>query len=439
MQLPPNFSPAFRRSLKQEVPLWRERGLVDAAQAEALAQLYRLDELPQTRFSLVTAVALCGALLIGLGVISFVAANWQALPTLARILLLLGAMWGAYGGGFYLWRVRGQSAAGQALVLVGSLVYGANIGLFGQIFHLQGELYQALLLWVVGALLVAFALPNLANALLALLVGCSACLSASFSQGQIDQPLWWLLPWSGLALFLLLAWRERSWLLYQISGLAFSLVVLLQGVDRFGFGDGPPFVFGLLVAAWLWVFATLPAAAGVPQGRFARGVAFFAVALVGYYYSFWFALEPLPGRWEMASDSSSWLLLTSLIAGGGWLLWQSNDLQLRLQALAIAVGAAGVLLPLLLGLPDLAAIIWRNLTLLAMGSYLLWAGLHAGDRRAFLLGTGFWGLLILSRFFEYETGLLIKSAAFVGIGLAVVAAAFWFEKFLQREEGFKNA
>jgi len=44
-------------------------------------------------------------------------------------------------------------------------------------------------------------------------------------------------------------------------------------------------------------------------------------------------------------------------------------------------------------------------------------------------------LLILSRFLEYETSLLVKSAAFVACGVAVIVAGVSYEQYLRRKAG----
>ncbi|MBC8120486.1 MAG: DUF2157 domain-containing protein, partial [Gemmatimonadaceae bacterium] len=222
METLPSGSSRFRQALKQELPLWRTRGLMDDVQIQALTDLYRLDLVcapTQRRF--VSVLVFFGVLLVGLGVLSFVAANWEFIPTALKVALLLGAMWGAQGSGFYLERSGRSPALGHGLIVLGSLLYGANIGLFGQIFQLQGELHQALFLWGIGVLAVAYALPSLPNAALALVVLLGGYLD--WSWGSNSGTVLPLLPVVGLALFLPLSYRLRSPGFYQWS-------VLLAGV-----------------------------------------------------------------------------------------------------------------------------------------------------------------------------------------------------------------
>jgi uncharacterized membrane protein len=123
----------FRRRLKQEATFWQENGILDASQLQRLSELYGLDTLPTSNpRSLVGSIVTFGMLLVGLGVLTFVAANWLWIPSALKVVLLLAALWGAYGGGYYLWKVKGTSPfLGQGLILLGSLIYGGNISLFG--------------------------------------------------------------------------------------------------------------------------------------------------------------------------------------------------------------------------------------------------------------------------------------------------------------------
>lgn len=68
----------FRRKLRQEALLWWDEGLIDALQYKHLAERYQFHQLEIAQsdrfvFILITV----GCILLGLGVITFVAANWQ--------------------------------------------------------------------------------------------------------------------------------------------------------------------------------------------------------------------------------------------------------------------------------------------------------------------------------------------------------------------------
>ena len=77
----PKAPAGFRKHLKNHLPLLRDDGLITADQARDISQRYRLDELAaESTRTLLMAIDIIGAFLIGIGVISFVAAHWTGIP-----------------------------------------------------------------------------------------------------------------------------------------------------------------------------------------------------------------------------------------------------------------------------------------------------------------------------------------------------------------------
>ena len=73
---------------------------------------------------------------------------------LARLALLLATLWGCYGAAAVLFQ-RQLNAFAQAAVLGGIAVYGASIMLIAQMYHMEGNPPDAVLMWALGALLAA--------------------------------------------------------------------------------------------------------------------------------------------------------------------------------------------------------------------------------------------------------------------------------------------
>ena len=70
--------------LLREAEVWRELGLISAEQADGIRGLYSA-----RRGRLQNALLGLGGTLVGLGVLSFVAANWLEMSRLLRALLIL--------------------------------------------------------------------------------------------------------------------------------------------------------------------------------------------------------------------------------------------------------------------------------------------------------------------------------------------------------------
>jgi uncharacterized membrane protein len=141
-------SDKFRHQLRREAEVWQDEGLIDAGQYQQLAQRYQFTQLDTTARNRFVAILVgLGSVLIGLGVITFVAANWQELPRAVKVMLLLSLFIGVNVAGFYFWRRSPgtQQRLGQGLLLLGALILGANMGLMGQMFHVNAPFFELLL------------------------------------------------------------------------------------------------------------------------------------------------------------------------------------------------------------------------------------------------------------------------------------------------------
>ncbi len=85
-----------------------------------------------------------GALILGIGLISLVAANWQRIPAAFKLgadLVLLSGL----GGAIYTARPGGNTR--EFFIFLFQLACLASIGLIAQIYHLSGAPWRALALW----------------------------------------------------------------------------------------------------------------------------------------------------------------------------------------------------------------------------------------------------------------------------------------------------
>lgn len=118
----------------------------------------------------VGTVVTLGAISIGLGVFSFIAANWDGMGDLAKVVILLVSMIVAYGLGWAAeHRAKLPKTAG-ALYFLGTLIYGGGIFLVAQIYNIQANWPDGFLLWILGALIVGFAVDAFSIFYLALIL-----------------------------------------------------------------------------------------------------------------------------------------------------------------------------------------------------------------------------------------------------------------------------
>jgi uncharacterized membrane protein len=146
----------YRQRVERDVSRWQAAGWIDEAGSTAIRADLASRKSP---FGAAAILAMLGAVLFGFAIMSFVAANWTAMSKLARLTLLLAALWACYGGAAWLFK-RQLPMFAQAAVLGGIAVYGASIMLISQMYHMEGSPPVAVLLWALGALFAAVVVPS---------------------------------------------------------------------------------------------------------------------------------------------------------------------------------------------------------------------------------------------------------------------------------------
>jgi uncharacterized membrane protein len=157
--------PFYLRQLKRDLDEWIAKGLVPESSREAILKSVGAD----SGMSLSAMIAVLGVILIGAAAMSFVGANWEAMSKLVRLIVLFGAMWAAFAGAAVLYTAR--PAMSGALVLLGVLMFGTNIMLVAQTYHINAHYPDGVLLWGIGALAAAALAPSRASLALALGLG----------------------------------------------------------------------------------------------------------------------------------------------------------------------------------------------------------------------------------------------------------------------------
>ncbi|MDE0592855.1 MAG: DUF2157 domain-containing protein [Dehalococcoidia bacterium] len=146
--------------LKGRINLWRESGLISDEQSESIINFEAAPEAPirlGVRFSrLIVVLSTLGAILIGAGIISFVAANWQGIPAIAKLGFLIVGQTATYLVAYQFQFVRGYPRVGGAIMFAGAAWFGANVFLVAQSYHLSTDNPDLLIWWFIGVLPLAY-------------------------------------------------------------------------------------------------------------------------------------------------------------------------------------------------------------------------------------------------------------------------------------------
>jgi hypothetical protein len=423
----------MRAFLREELVRWQGEGIVDARGAEALTRRYGLDE-PDGGGLAVAALYVLAVGLVGAGIVSLVAWHWEEMPRGLRLSLLGSTLVAAHVGGFWLWQVSGrQPRLGHALSLLGTLVFGASIGLVAQIFQVSGVWYGFFGAWALGALAAGLALPSLPTLAFAFILGLYVWGPGYIVEhAAVGEAVAWGL--GGLALALSFRFRSRVLFLLSFVGLGVVLAFAATAPEHHD-------AFLVFLAT---VYALVAAATalslqrrGEEPHRFAATAGWLgrlAFYVPTYVLSFhWMARElhggtpEWPRGWVTCALppalAAAALLALGLRRGAGWparLVAGITFAFALLFALAVQVFQDALLLTLL-----------ANLGVLGVAGARMAEGLRERRRAPFWEGLALAALLAVSRFFEIESMLWLKGAGFIACGVAVIVAGMAFERRLK--------
>ena len=396
--------PRFLAGLPAEVEHWRASGIISGEQARDILGSYDFPEAAEApRNRLVTVLLIMGAVLVGLGVILFVAANWQEIPSGVKLAMMFIGVPVIYGAGFLLRYRFDYPRMGTALIFLGCIAYGAAIHLVAQTYHIPVNHPNLVLYWFLGVLPLAYVVRSQPVLVLALVTG----LAAVGFRGQewlleedfipsLAMPLYLVL---GLFLFAVGRLHE-SFSSIRAFTPAFQLVGLLVtfGILYFwGFGD-----------LWDWT----------DRSRDYAGTVWFPVTLE---------------YWAIAA-------VTVAALAAVW-VWMALHVRQRQQPFDFLLTEAVPSLVLLLFGCLVVFLSFDGETLTPLIANLLYGlgvvglaylGYLRGREALINLSIGLFSVWIFTRYFEYSFDLLDRSVVFIVAGLLLLVGGFLLERARRR-------
>ncbi|HET6389114.1 DUF2157 domain-containing protein [Hyphomicrobium sp.] len=210
----------YKRRIKRDLDRWQSMGWVSG---ESRAAILADVEASGREFGLAPALGVIASILFGFAAISFVAAHWQEMPRLGRLMLLLATIWSGYGAAGWL-NTRGLAQFADAAILFAVGMFGASIMLISQMYNIGGDPADGVLMWWIGALFAGIALrSNPALALAMILV----CLWSFFETSQRHAVHWaFLIGWFMVtAAFIWQRWQPG----FHLSALTLAAFVVSLG------------------------------------------------------------------------------------------------------------------------------------------------------------------------------------------------------------------
>ncbi|MEA5619049.1 DUF2157 domain-containing protein [Cronbergia sp. UHCC 0137] len=463
----------FTRQLRQEAQRWRDEGLISSSQYDQLSNRYQFNKLESEskENSVLIAIAI-GSLLLVLGIMTFVAANWLIWPRDVKFILLMSLFLSTSITGFYTWRQpvlgnsegkksqRGKRLLGEALIVLSALILGANLLLMAQIFNISGSASQLFLAWGFGVLVMAYSLSLNSLGILSIIL-----IQIGYWVGLGE---FWSSPsdlnWARLAIrhmpllswlfFIPLAYLCRSRVVFGLGIFAFiiSLQYNINPLPLLTFSDAVPWVASFALAlppALLWSYDDLlfPTVNYRVFQSLARNLGLICFGVVFYLLSFRWQWQSFGLGTSSPSTFSNVfrslpIIDLGILSGLAVLQWlflvrQRNNPTRKevFFTTAVILTFLGfiVIIPFwhqgISRITELGLFIF-NILLITLAWGLIQEGLKLRNRRSFWGGMLLLTLQVISRVLEYDTDLLFRSLVFVTCGYSLITAGLWFERRL---------
>ncbi|MCG8540907.1 MAG: DUF2157 domain-containing protein [Clostridia bacterium] len=140
--------------LSAELKWQKDKGIITEQQLDDMMTFYEED----SGINFIKILVTIGAVLIGLGILSFIASNWDYMSKFLKVATIMTALGVSMFTSFKL--EKDYPKTSKALLYLSGLIYGAGIFLMEQIFNFSGGPTQSFLLWTIGILIMSLILKE---------------------------------------------------------------------------------------------------------------------------------------------------------------------------------------------------------------------------------------------------------------------------------------
>jgi uncharacterized membrane protein len=387
----------FYQQLQTELQNWKQNGTITSEQTDAILAQYVVVSPLYGR--LIVILVTLGAILAGAGVIIFVSANWQEIPRIAKLVMLLVLVAGAYYAGYWLKYRRNFPRAGGAIIFVGAMIFGAALFLVGQQYHMPVDDPKLLGWWFIGVIPVAYLTRSKAILTLAILaaLGGLGYKTGHWFHGMSDPQFAFFAFYLvlGAVLYSIGSVHSRFPRLkyytprYQIFGLILVLLVMYIMSFKDIYSD---------YTLTQWDLTKLPAAF-VITFHIAAGI-----AIAGAIWSLALDIKRKQVAGRLTSDLAGIIIIAIISYVGLFLPFQSRAPYIIVFNIVLFAGILG----------------------------LIFLGYFQGVGWLVNIALVFFGLFVIGRYFDLTWNLLPRSAFFIVGGLLLLGIGILLERLRRK-------
>lgn len=416
------------RWLEGELKRWVSGGIIDDGRAAAIRGLYPVEQAARP-WALIVFSGI-GAVIVGLGIVLLFAYNWQYMSKAAKLSVVFASLIISHSAGIWLFlkseRFRG---VGEAMSVLGSMLFGAGIWLVAQIYHIEEHYPTAFLFWGLGTLVLAWAMPSIVQAIMAAVL---LTIWAGVEAAEFHAAMHWAIPLL-LSLWVLAYLRQSIILL--------SVLVLASGVSLGFLSAGSPNDTAIFAA--LFGLAIIYVSLGFiskEYGSFPESSpVFLFFGMAGYFVMLYLltfrgiAREIVPANLPTDSAYILYWLVPAAMAIIGWLLtgWLKKTKRAECHF-------DFFLMPLALVIYYYQAIFLKvfddwsigmtlfNLVFLAHAVSMMARGCRDVKIIPAIVGSLLLAAMTIARYFDLFDSLAIRGFVFIAVGAILFAQGFFY-------------
>jgi len=416
---------SYRKRLEADLGRWVGEGLIAPENAATIRRSLAQEG---GGFKLPALIGLFGGLLIASSVSAFVAANWEEIPRVAKLVMVLLGLAAALGISARL-ESRGSTGGADAAATCGTLIFGAGVALVGQMYHLPTDWPGGALLIALGAIIVAFLLRS-SGALVIAIVAAGCWAGGRWDEGE---PRAHLLFWLPFLPALWLAATRHNRLVHHVAALALlGWFATLPGQHAFFRFDYGLLAYGLAVSA---LFVALGALA-LDRGGPGLLTAFLPWGLIGLILSLNVELARILEPNQAKPGTAFWLNYFAYALAVPAVVGVAALARERRFAWPLALALLmSLLVPVLFwsgGAVSMAGKIVVAALILAIAIGIVIAGAGGGVRRLSIAGSTLFAIAIVILLWQTIGTLLDQSLFFLVGGALLIAIASFMRRLLAK-------
>ncbi|MEL6676135.1 MAG: DUF2157 domain-containing protein [Bacteroidota bacterium] len=431
------------RWMLEKLPSWVDQQLIDQGAADRLkvhAEPHVQGSGPNPAFLL---TGILGALLIGSGIISLFAYNWDSFSRMTRALLsVLPVLLGVAAYSYAFLKKADSPAWMESTSGFLMLMLAASISLVAQTYNIPGSLQGFLFTWMLLSIPLLWLSQSTLTALIYLTGITVWTADAGVREGMHFWYWAWLLP---LVPHLWFSFRTPSEKTRRnILGWATGISLFSVSFPLFDLGPDiiPTMTFGAIMGLLYVAGRVIFGEATYPWTRPWQTLAIGGIYVMSMLLAFeWYGLNLENGTVNFGGSNlpewvipASWTVIGSLIAAtiglGLWFRKKGGWLNFFPAAFPLVVALGVVMLETTRD--ETLSLILMNLYLMAYGIFYLREGIRQERLGLVNMGMFFLSSLLVGRFFDEDISFLVKGLAFLLIGGGFLGVNYYLYKKKQQ-------